>query len=182
MDLLPKTKAVIRTEARSAIYRAALRPGVSCCYGFLIGTIPDFVSPSFELSLPCACVERFDDAFSAPDVFSSHLPACREVAHNAETEPVGIFGAWEPSFEPRANQLLGLFIDTARTLRLPYVALFPTTAGEAMWGVSLYFANRFPHEPITYRMASGRRSVSTAHNPRRVRAQWRSTLHSHQLQ
>jgi len=182
MDLLPKTQGLFRTEVRSAVYRAALRPGVACCYGFLIGTHPEFVSPHFELSVPCACVPRFEDAFTASDVLTDYLLACRELATFADASPVGVFGAWDTISNPRSNQFLGLLIDTARSLDLPYVAVFPTSGGETFWGTGLFFANRFPHSPLDYRTVSGRRSARPAHNLRRIRAQWRTILHSHQLQ
>jgi hypothetical protein len=103
------------------------------------------------------------------------LQACRHVAHAAELEVIGVFGAW-PAFDEPANQLLGMLVDTAQLLNVEFVAVFPTDAGETMWGVRLYKAARFPHESLPYRMVYGRRSPQPIHNPRGIRAMWRAAL------
>ena len=168
----------IRSEAKSAVYRAALRTRLGCAYGFLLGSTEPFESPSIEVSLISGVPSEQAELWNAPKLLSAQLPACKQVAKWSGTEVIGLFLASEYYLEPRRNQLLGLWFDAAHAMKLRFLVLFPTD-GHEKWGPSCFFTNSFPPEPLPHRTARGHLSNDPNHNPRRVRAMWNQLLKEH---
>ena len=171
MDRLSQTHVRIRRPASSAVYKAALRPGIIAAFGFLVETRHEWVSPVFDAALlSCVC----GDGFRLEDVartLEDDLGLCRALASGHDAEPLAVFAAWEKAFRPDRSQRLGFIVDATRELRLPYLAVFPVDGGETLWRTRIYFVNRFPHDPLPY-SALGRRSDRPEHNPRRMKAAW----------
>lgn len=167
----------IRGEASSTVYRAALSTDFDCCFGFLLGTREPLESPSVEFSLISAIPTTRDRLWAGPELLYSQFPASQRVAAHTGTTVIGLLAAWDTSPGERRNQLLGLWIDTAKEMQLPFVIHFPTTAHEHLLAKRCFFAPCFPHDALAYRNTRGRLSDDPRHNPRRVRALWRASLH-----
>ena len=174
MDLLPKTIVGVRSPASSAVYRHALRRGINASYGFIIGTQTD-TRPTFDLALPVYSLSDIDDLEAAPDVLPKHLPAAKELARHADNVVNGMFLAWDSISLANRNQFLGMFIDLAKSLEIPYMVSIPIDGHETFWGASIFFANRFPHDALRYKRLP-RRSDEPQHNPRKIARLWKLAL------
>lgn len=172
MDLLAKTQIGIRKSVRANIYKATLQPGILAVFGLILGTTEQRTFPIFDTSLvSCSHGNNFS-LMEVSRILSLDLPLCSNLGVLCKADPLAIFTAWDESFNENRNQRLGQLVDITRKLKLPYLAIFPTNGGEAIWRTSIYFANRFPHDPIPY-IKLGRRSELPDHNSRRIKAMWK---------
>jgi hypothetical protein len=178
MDLLSKTHVGIRSSARATIYKAALQPYIKAVFGIIIGTHERWTSPIFEAALVSCSCDATNDFSRVPKALSSDLALYAEFVNLPMAKPIAIFAAWENLLGRDRNQCTGQLVDTASELKLPYLAIFPTDGGETIWGVSIYFANRFPHDPLPYSMLK-KCSDRPEHNPRRVKAMWKKIKCEH---
>jgi len=176
MDWLPKITVGIRSPASSAVYRSALKGDINACYGFFIGTRDEWTRVIFDFALPVCSLSDIDNLEAAPGILPKHLAAATELARHADSVVNGIFLAWDSISLANRNQFLGLFIDLAKALEIPYVANIPIDGHETFWGASIFFASRFPHDALRYKRLAPRRSDQPHHNPRKIARLWKMAL------
>jgi hypothetical protein len=164
-----------KRRAFSHFYRSALRAGNQGCFGFLIGMQREFTRPVFDMA--CVVKEtKFGEPFNIePARLERNFASCKQLAAKADAKMIGLFIAWDALSGNCRHELFGILTDTAIRLDLPFVAEFPTDGHETFWGIRIFFANRFPHEQLPYKMLP-RRSRRAEHNPRRILRLWKSMI------
>ncbi|MDR1497495.1 MAG: hypothetical protein LBS59_03655 [Puniceicoccales bacterium] len=162
----------IRGQVRSQIYRSAFS-ALSGAYGFLIG---DWRDRTIDFALPVAAIENRKYFYDATQHLDLHLTAAERVAKFTWRTVCGAFISFDTSSESDANQIIGLFIDYLIDRKLVFLLELPTSGGESIWGISVFWAGAFPHSGLPYRMAR-RASLAPHHNPRRVHSRWKEAIH-----
>ena len=136
----------------------------------------EWTQPVFDLALVAQEVKFGTLLMARLPGLESNLAGCRQVAAKAEMNVIGLFIAWDQTnLGGFRHEQFGAIIDAAARLKLPYVAEFSTLGHESGWGISIYFANRFPHEQLPYKMFP-RRSCRAEQNHRRIVKFWKSLL------
>jgi hypothetical protein len=175
LDMLPKTVVGIRAPVFQRVYRAALQWEAVGCFGFLIGNWESLDHPVLDTALIVRQVTALADFAEMPRLLDETFAPCQSTAEAAEAVPMGLVVAWDRHILQGENRLFGALVDSALTLRLPYVVSFATDGGEVTFAPQIYIASRYPHDPLPYKKLP-RRSHLPQHNPDRIAHFWRSCL------
>ena len=73
------------------------------------------------------------------------------------------------------NACLDALVEHPISTRMPWIIEAPTLAGESIWGLSVYLADRYPGKPLPYKMTK-RRVLGPQDNPRRINARWKKMM------
>lgn len=176
-DLLPKTKVQIRNTMTGAIYKAALSQYHRACLGFILGSRDAWTQPVFDFAVTAVVLPSYDGA-DYKDGYRQLMmlvPVANVLATEINLKVIGLWAAWDLFLMPNRHQRFGEFIDIARVLQIAYVVEINTDGGESFWAPSIFFAGRFPHNSLSYKMFH-HRPLSPSDNPRRIQARWRQLI------
>jgi hypothetical protein len=179
MDLLPKIEVQIQRAVCGALYKSALSQNQQPCAAFILGSTEDIAKPRFDFAL-IAVASKSWNALNVEGLVSGleqQLDSIRQVAKDFQRDLISVGIAWDKSFLPNKHAQFGLLVDFARQHNIPYVLEVPVTGGESIWGLSVYFSNRFPHNSLQYKMVS-RKPKAAIENPRRIKRVWKQVLMS----
>ena len=177
-DMFPKLVVQVRSQVRSAAYKAALGQYKKACLGFILGSRENLNRPFFDFALTAAVLKSTDGhdcSDETEQALVERLPAARELALACGCVIIGLWAAWETFLVPQRHARLGAMMDFAVKNDIPFVMQVETDGGETFWGPAIFFANCFPHTALHYEMLH-RKSVLPADNPRRVHALWLKKL------
>lgn len=164
-----------RSPVRSEVYRQALQSRAIGCVGFVIGTAEAFTRPIFDTALISEVV-YIGESYADPIrrlIFL--LPICGNVAEQAEAKPLGLFVARENFDSGWNHEQLGIAVDVAKEMKLPYLVIFPMDGFESCWQAGVSNVNWAPYDPLPIK-ALPRRSNESKHNPRRIKKAWKTAL------
>lgn len=174
MDLLPLVQVHIYRHVRGTAYKAALGHYHKPCMGLIVGTDAEWTRPTFTFALLGSVLQATDasDYQAGLQCLEKLLPAAHALASSIDQKILGVWVAWDMDWYSSPHARMGAVVDWARMMKIPYVMEVRTDGGESIWGLAVYFANRFPHAPFPYTMVK-RRSHAANDNPRRIQARWR---------
>jgi len=158
----------IRSHVRSLVYKCAFHKAPNAACGLLLGNVHE---KRVEYALPMIEGLAWSDFRQTPTWIDAHAMIAGQVAAHCQENIVGIYVAVDDDVHADRNEVFGFIVDSLVARKLPILCVFSTLAGESIWGIAVYWAGAFPHDPLKYKMLP-RKSVAVEHNPRRVLALW----------